>query len=255
MPHAPLKRAAALCCALLALSAGVAYGSGALVEVDNLVLHADGGFQPRQLPARAFAPIDFQGHVDFASKDGGPPPVLRQAIIDFDRDGRLSVSGLPVCAPESVAEASTEEARVACRGAIVGTGRVDAVISLASGPVEATSPLTLFNGPRLDGNPTVVVHARTTVPATQTYAIVVPIKRRHGAFRYRAVLDIPPLAGGRGAITHIEVKVGRRYSADGQRRSYVSARCSDGILRTHGRFSFDDGTVVDGSVEKFCRAR
>jgi hypothetical protein len=239
----------------VALSAGVAQGTGALVVVDNLILRADGGFQPRRLPSNDFAPIDFNGHVDFKSRDGGPPPTLQQAIVDFDRDGRLSVAGLPTCAPETVSQLSTDEARAACHTAIVGTGRVDAVISLESGSVQASSPLTLFNGPRLNGNPTVVIHARTTVPATQTYAIVVPIERRSGEFRYRARLDVPPLAGGRGAITHIDVRIGRRYSAGGARRSYASARCSDGILRTHGRFSFDDRTVIDGSVEKFCRAR
>jgi hypothetical protein len=255
MSPAALRNVGVLCCALVALSAGVAQGIGALVEVDNLVLRADGGFRPRQLPDRAFAPIDFNGHVEFAGRDGGPPPALQQAIVDFDRDGRLSVAGLPTCDPESVAAASTEEARAVCRRAIVGTGRIEAVISLESGPVEATSPLTLFNGPRLEGNPTVILHARTTVPATQTYAIVVPIERRGGEFRYRATLDVPPIAGGRGAITHIDIEVGRRYRADARRRSYVSARCSDGILRTHGRFTFGDGTVIDGSVEKFCRAR
>jgi hypothetical protein len=237
------------------LSVGIAQGTGALVEVDNLILRADGGFRPRHLPSHAFAPIDFNGHVDFDSRDGGPPPTLQQAIVDFDRDGRLSVAGLPTCAPETIAQLSTDEARAACHTAIVGSGRVDAVISLDSGPVQASSPLTLFNGPRLNGKPTVVIHARTTVPATQTYAIVVPIERRSGEFRYRARLDVPPLAGGRGAITHIDVQIGRRYSAGGARRSYASARCSDGILRTHGRFSFDDRTVIDGSVEKFCRAR
>jgi hypothetical protein len=255
VPRAGLSRIAILCCALLALSAGAAQGMGALVEVDNLILRADGGFQPRHLPRHAYAPIDFNGHVDFESQDGGPPPTLQQAVVDFDRDGRLSVAGLPTCAPEAVAEASTEEARATCRSAIVGTGHISAVISLESGPVKASSPLTLFNGPPLNGSPTAVIHARTTVPATQTYAILVPIERRRGDFRYRARLDVPPIAGGRGAITHIDVQIGRRYSAGGDRRSYVSARCSDGILRTHGRFSFDDGTVVDGSVEKFCRPR
>jgi hypothetical protein len=101
----------------------------------------------------------------------------------------------------------------------------------------------------------VILHARTTVPATQTFAIVVPIERRPGAFRYRATLALPPIAAGLGAVTHVDVKVGRRFSAGGQRRSYVSAHCSDGILRTHGRFTFADGTIVDGSVEKACTPR
>ena len=226
--------------------------SGALVEVDNLVLHADGGFQPQALPRHSFAPIDFQGRVDLSAKGGGKPSALRQALIDFDRDGRLSVGGLPTCSPEAIDEATTEEARRICRGAIVGTGHVEALISLESGEVRARSDLTVFNGPKLGGLPTAVLHARTTVPATQTYAIVVPIEQRRGAFRYRARLDVPPLAGGLGAITHVDVKIGRRYQAGGKQRSYASARCSDNVLQTHGRFSFEDGTVIDGLVEKFC---
>jgi hypothetical protein len=235
-----------------ALFAAVA--QGALVEVDNLVLHADGGFQPQRLPRRGYAPIRFQGHVGIASKDGSQPSALRQAIVDFDRDGRLDVAGLPACPPERIAAASTEEARRLCKGALVGSGTVGVLVALPSGPVSTSSPLSLFNGPRLEGRPTVVLHAQITVPATQTYAILVPLEKRRGEFRWRATLDVPPLAGGLGVITGIEVKIGRRFQAGGKQRSYVSARCSDGILRTHGRFTFEDGTIIDGSVEKFCRA-
>lgn len=257
MPLARLSKRAWL---TLALGAVVAVGalaglaSGAVVEVDNLVLRADGGFQPQTLPRHRFAPIEFQGHVAIAAKDGGRPTPLRQALIDFDHDGRISVAGLPTCAPESIAAASSEEARRICRGAIVGTGKIEALVSLASGPVRAQAPLTIFNGPPLNGRPTVVLHARTTVPATQTYAILVPIERRRGEYRYRARIELPPLAGGLGSLTRIEAKIGRRYRAGGRPRSYVSARCSDNILRTHGRFTFENGIVIDGSVEKYCRA-
>ncbi len=227
----------------------------ALVEVDSIVLHAGGGFEPRLLPRHRFAPIGFQGHLDLAAKGGGQPVALEQAVVAFDRDGRLSAGGLPTCPPERVASASPAEARRLCAGAVVGSGRVRARIALGSGTVDVGSPLTIFNGPPEGGHRTVVVHAQTTVPATQTFAIVVPIERRPGQFRYWATLDVPPIAGGLGAITHIDVDVGRRFEVGGQPRSYVSARCSDGILQTHGRFSFADGTIVDGAVEKFCRAR
>jgi hypothetical protein len=240
---------------LAALFAAVAQGEGALVEVEGIVLRADGGFQPRVLSRHRFTPIDFQGVADIAAKDGGRPPALEQAIVDFDRDGRLSAGGLPTCAPARIASASPEEARLACRGAIVGTGSVEALIGLAGGPVRARSALTIFNGPPEAGHPTVVLHAQTTVPGTQTFAIVVPIQRRRGAYRYRATLNLPPIAAGLGAITHVAVKIGRRFNVDGQRRSYVSAHCSDGVLRTHGRFTFDEGLVIDGSVEKPCRVR
>jgi hypothetical protein len=253
MSRGGLRAAAVLCAALAALLSGIA--SAAVVEIDNLVLHADGGFTPRALPRAHYAPIEFEGKVDLRAKDGGAPAALTQALIDFDRDGRLDVAGLPTCAPESIAQASTEEARNACAGAIVGQGQIEALVSLGGAPVPASSPLTLFNGPRLATGPSVVIHARTSVPATQTYAILVPIERRQGGFRYRATLNVPPIAGGHGAITHVEVEIGRRFNSDGRHRSYVAARCSDGILETHGRFSFADGMIVDGSVEKFCRAR
>jgi hypothetical protein len=254
VPHPPLKRLAALIAiAAAALAAGSA--GGAVVKVDNIVLRADGGFKPQSLPRHRFAPIDFNGRLDLSAKGGGKPSPLRQALIDFDRDGRLSVAGLPSCSPESIGEATTAEARRICSGAIVGRGHVEARVSLEGGEVRVRSALTIFNGPRLAGKPTAVLHARTTVPATQTYAIVAPIEQRRGDFRYRVRLDIPPIAAGYGAISHVDVKVGRRYRAGGKRRSYVSARCSDNILRTHGRFSFEDGTIVDGSVEKFCHSK
>lgn len=255
MPPATLRRAALLCAALIALTLAGGGARAALVEVEELVLRADGGFQPRHLPRHRFAPIGFHGYVDLAAKGGGPPPSLRRAVIDFDRDGRLTVGGLPICRPSRVEAASTADARRICRRAIVGRGRLEALVSLPSGPVRIASALTILNGPRQHGRPTALVHARTTVPLTLTYAIVVPIRKRRGEFRYRAVLNVPPIAAGLGTITRVEVRIGRRYRARGVRRSYVSARCSDGILRTHGRFEFEGGLVVDGSVEKFCRAR
>jgi hypothetical protein len=236
-----------------ALLAPAAAGEGARVEVNGLVLRADGGFTPHTLPRRRFNPIEFRGHVDVAARGGGRPSPLRQALIDFDRDGRLSVAGLPTCAPESIAAASTEEARRICRTAIVGSGHIGASIAQPGGPVEGLVPLSIFNGPRLPTGPSVVFHARLPFPAVETYAILVPIETLVGDFRYRARIEMPPLAGGLGALTHIDVRIGRRYRAGGKERSYVSARCSDNILQTHGYFGFEDGTVISGQVEKFCR--
>jgi hypothetical protein len=230
--------------------------SAAVVEVGNLVLRADGGFEPLTLPRKAFAPIDFQGHADIAAKDGSVPAVLQEVVLDFDRDGRLNTRGLPTCPVGRVENATPQEARMACRGAIVGTGHVAASIALpGQALLHADSPLTVFNGVPQHGDPTVILHARTTTPGVQTFSIVVPIERRLGPYGYRATIDIPPIAAGFGALTHIDAKIGRRYSFDGRKRSYTSARCSNGILQTRGRFTFADGTIIDGSVMKPCSVR
>ncbi len=240
--------------AICVLLAGGA--DAALVRVGNLVLTADGGFTPRQLPRRSFAPIDFRGEANLRAVDGGVPAALQQAVIDFDRDGRLSAGGLPVCQPSQLEEATPQEARDRCPGAIVGTGHVGALITQeGQPPLPVSSLLTLFNGPRQEGNPTVVFHARTTAPAVQSFVITIPIERRRGDFRYRATIDVPPIAAGRGSLTHLDVEVGKHYRVQGSPRSYTSARCGDGVLRTHGRFSLADGTIIDGSVEKGCTVR
>jgi hypothetical protein len=240
---------------LVACALFVGGANAALVQVGNLVLTADGGFTPRQLPRQAYVPIDFRGDARLRSTDGSVPAALQQIVLDFDRDGRISTNGLPICQPSLLEETAPAEARSRCHNAIVGTGRISALIASEGQSIAASSPLTLFNGPPQEGHPTAILHARMTVPAIQTFVITIPIEKRRGDFRYRATIDVPPIAGGRGSLTDLEVKVGRRYSFQGSKRSYTSARCRDGILRTHGRFTFTGGIIIDGSVEKACTPR
>jgi len=241
---------ALICCVFFAGAA-----NAALVKVGNLVLTADGGFTPRILPRSAYAPIDFEGSANLRAVDGSIPPPLQQLVLDFDRDGRLSTAGIPVCQPSQLEEVPPQEARRRCQGAIVGTGHAEAKIDFAGQPLLASSPITLFNGPRLGGKPTVILHARTTVPAIQNFVITIPIEKRGGEFRYRATIDLPPIAGGAGSLVHLDASVGKRYRLGGKERSYVAARCGDGVLRTRGRFTFSDGTLIEGSVEKGCTVR
>jgi hypothetical protein len=238
----------------LALFFAVNVANAAQVRIGTLVLRADGGFEPRALPKRAYAPIDFQGHADIGTTDGSMPPALREVKLEFDRDGKLTTAGLGTCPPSRIEGASPKQARQLCQSAIVGTGHVGAAIALPGhARVEIRSPLTLFNGPPQAGNRTVVAHAQSTFPVVETYVVIVPVERRGGAYGYRATFDVPEIAGGFGALTHADVKVGRRYRSHGAERSYVSARCSDYILQTRGFFSFADGTIVSGSVFKSCR--
>jgi hypothetical protein len=248
--------AAVACC--LAVLLPQSASAGGTVTYRNLVLHAVGGFEPQLLPRQAFAPISFQGEVTFSTRSGaGRPVALTEAVIDFDRDGRLDVAGLPACAASRVATLGSKEARATCGAAMVGEGLVEALVEATPGaaPTLVKAPLTIFNGPEEAGNPTAVLHASLGAPASQTVAITAPIERIPGLFRYQVTLHVPPIAGGLGSLTRIRVEIGRRFRSGGKPRSYVSAHCPDSILKTRGRFTFADGTIIDGSVEKFCRAK
>ncbi len=244
----------ALLAAVAALLAGSA--GAATVRVGTLVLHADGGFEPHALPRRTYAPIHFQGYGEIKTTDGSIPPALEHVKLDFDRDGHLTTAGLSACRPSQLEGATTEEARHRCSAAIVGTGRIGAAVGLAGlVRIDLRAPMTLFNGPRRDGNPTVILHAQAPFPVSETYVVTIPIERRHGIYGYRVEFDVPPIAGGLGSLTDIRAKIGRLYRFRGAQRSYVSARCSDYILQTQGYFSFADGNVIYGSVFKSCRPK
>jgi hypothetical protein len=247
--------AAIICCLAVLLPQGAR--AGGTVTYRNLVLHAVGGFEPQLLPRKAFAPISIQGEVSFSTRSGvGRPVALTEAVIGFDRDGHLDVAGLPTCAASRVAALGTKEARAACGGAMVGEGLIEALVEAVPGaaPTLVKAPLTIFNGPEEAGNPTTIFHANLGAPASQTFAITAPIERIPGLFRYQVTLHVPPIAGGLGSLTRIRVEIDRRFRVGGKLRSYVSAHCPDSILKTRGRFTFADGTIIDGSVEKFCRA-
>ena len=250
------KKLALACAAVATVAALGGAAEGAIVKVGPLILHAEGGFSPTVLPKHGFAAIDFHGEADIKRKGGGVPPALQRAVIQFDRDGRLDTKGLPTCSAETVATATPRQARVACAGALVGKGSVAARIEVPLiGSIQVRSPLSVFNGPRLKGARTMILHAQFSIPPlAQTLAIVVPLERRAGQ-GYRATIEMPPIAGGLGSLTRIQAKIGRHFTSGGVRHSYVSARCSDGILETHGSFTFAEELTVSGSVYAYCRAR
>jgi hypothetical protein len=234
----------------------VALGGGAnaaLVKVGPLVLRADGSFQPTHLPRSSHAPIELSGRADIKLTTGGPPPPLVEVDLDFDRDGRLNTKRLPKCTVAKIRTATTRQARNRCANAIVGEGFVGAWFRDGETRVKGMAPATLFNGPRENGNPTAIGHVFTDFPSPRTYAVVIPIEKRRGAYSYSAHIDVPKIADD-GVLTHIDGHIARKFRYKGKTRSYVSAKCSAGVLRVHGHFLFadEDATVIDGSIEKPC---
>jgi hypothetical protein len=227
------------------------------LQVGNVIVTADGGFSPTTLPKDHFAPIKLYGHGRISTADGKPAPVLEQIILWFDKHGSVETRGLPVCTAAKLANTKTAQARKLCPGSIVGKGKGTAIVYFPeSAPIPANSPLTLFNGPPIHGNPSVLAHAHLTVPVPTTFVVSIEIQRVHdGRFGFKTVAKIPRIAGGYGVPTYGQLTIGREWTYKGKRLSYVNAGCPDGRLQAKGRFIFKDGTVLAGGLLKRCTGK
>ena len=249
-----LTRALGLAGVLVLVASGVAVAER--VQAGNLIVNVDGGFTPTTLPKHSFAPITLRASADISTADGSVPPPLTKVVIDFDRNGLVQTKGLPICRPAQLENTTAPQARKVCKNAIVGTGTSDALIAFPDqAPLPASSPLTIFNGPRMGGNPSVIVHAYLTIPAPTTFVIPSPITKTGGPYRYHVVSNIPPIAGGYGSVTHFDFKVRKTWTRGGKRVSYASARCANGRLQAQGSFTFADGTTMSGHVFRPCHSR
>lgn len=242
---------------LVAAGGVIAANRPLTVIVGNLKLVANGGFSPTKLPRTYDAPITIQGWGKLGTRDGSLPPALRRLIIEFDKHGHVETRGLPRCAKRKLENTLVRQARRFCPGAIVGKGVGKAIVKFPDqAPIPATSPITLFNGPRVHGDPTVLAHAHIDVPAPTTYVVPIRIETIHkGRYGYRVNARIPRIAGGNGIPIYGRIQVKRFWRFRGRRLSYVNARCPDRHLQARFKNRFADGTTLQGSIVRPCQIR
>jgi hypothetical protein len=247
----------ALAGAGVALLIVAASATALVLTAGNIVVTTDGGFAPTTLPKHKFAPIHLHGYGKISTVSGELPPVLETVTLWFDKHGSVETRGLPVCTKGKLAATTTPQARKLCPGAIVGKGTGKAVVKFPEQPpIPVTSPITIFNGPRKNGNPTVLAHAHLTVPAPSTYIVPIEIQKVHdGRYGFKTVATIPKIAGGAGVPLYANLKIGRTWKYKGKTLSYVNAACPDGRLQAKGEFVFKDGTVLRGELLKRCKAK
>jgi hypothetical protein len=243
--------------ALVIIAVAAASAHALRLQVGDLVIEAEGGFAPQALPKHENAPITLHGGGKISTVSGALPPILKTLDIEFDRHGSVVTTGLEVCTAAKLKATTTARARRQCPNAIVGEGEGKAIVKFPEqAPIPASSPITLFNGPKQGGDPTVLAHAYLSVPAPTTYIVPVVIETIHeGVYGYRTKATIPKIAGGAGVPISGSLKIGRKWTYKGKHYSYVNARCETGHLQAKGEFTFSDGTFLEGTFLKPCSVR
>jgi hypothetical protein len=245
--------------ALAVLAAVVVAGNATAltIRVGDLILRANGGFSPTTLPRYHDAPITLHGGGTLSTVSGDLPPILETLTIEFDRHGSVQTAGLPACTAGELEATTVATARRRCPDSIVGRGFGRAVVAFPEqAPIPISSPITIFNGPKKNGNDTVLAHAYTTVPVPTAFVVPIVIEKiHHGVYGYRTKAKIPEIAGGAGHPISGWLKIGHRWTYKGVRHSYVNARCETGHLQARAEITFKDGTFLTGTFVRSCKVR
>ena len=252
--------ALALLALLAALGAGLAQGER--YQRGNLIVFLDGGLSPRKLPRDVLAPVGLRLDGGLETADGSLLPRVTRVELALPEQGTLSTRGLPVCSQRRLGDATSAQALAACRGALIGRGRLEADVLLPhQRPFQIRARLLAFNGRAPNGRRAVIVHAFAPNPPT---VVVLPfvLRNRKGRFGTALVADLPPTLGPWPHFAHFDLTLSRRYSYRGRAHSYLSASCPIPQIQTAGyvslaraAFTLVGGGQISTEIARTCRAR
>jgi hypothetical protein len=226
------------------LVAGICAGAYAItIEVGPLWVSATATLQPRELPPHKNVPVFLSSVTRVGTHDGSTPPTLQTLIFELDKNGSIDTKGLPTCARAKLEGTTPSQARKRCADALVGKGIGKAVVTMpGKAPFQISSPISLFNGPPDQGRPTLIAHAYETVPAPQALLVPIVIERvSKGRYGFQAEVQMPEIAGGFGAATLAEAKIGAIRMRGGREVGYINAHCVGGRLQVQGSARFTNG--------------
>jgi hypothetical protein len=190
---------------------------------------------PSNLPdqQRAGATLRLSETTGTTDSSGVQPPTA-SAKVFLDKDVLVTYQGLPNCKAPQIIGKSTEEARSNCRTSFVGTGTAVARISNGvGGHVDIPAEVSAFNG-RFNGHPSLVLHVVIGESDTDVILLI-----KHHAGAYGTELATAP--GDPEPIRSISLKLQRAFTHNGDRRNYISARCSHDKLLYKATFTYTEG--------------
>jgi hypothetical protein len=233
---------------------GTAYGQNGMQTIDGSVTPPAGSKNAALSVEVAYVPGS-DGIVAHATN----------AFIEFPSEGKVStkakvkkkkkgasasakVKKIPECDPATIEGTNTADAIAACGKTQVGQGSAIADV----GGIDLAANVTAFNGTKVNGNPSVLLHSRVDA-ASLTTVLVGEIRKPAGGggpYGYSLNVPVPPLAGGAAAIERFQTTVQKKITKD---VGYISGKCgADGVYSFRGTFDFSDAPQAVVTDEQTC---
>lgn len=248
---------------VIAVLIGAALASAEITQNGNLRLAFSGRIDPKTLPRTHPAPATVRIAGEIGTADGEKPPQLSKVAIAFNRYGRVTTQGLPICEPGQLEQTNSQTARQNCGGSLVGHGKFKASVDFTGRePVTVSGDMLAFNSQK-NGKPAILLHIYGDQPVQLAFVLTFRIVRvNKGTFGTIFVAQIPGLASKLGYVTNVNLTFGRRYTYKGKPRSFLSAKCAvpsgiPGAIFTlaRGDFSFNNGQSISLSLARNCWVR
>jgi hypothetical protein len=234
-------------------------GTGVLVSLD-------GSFAPKQLQRHRYSPVSITLRGAVHGTEGQLPPPIGRIDIDFGSNASLTTKGLPSCRRRQLIASDLPHAMRVCGPALVGRGKVTAILEFPDeGPHEVRAHLLAFNGRSKEPDAVVWALVSPYKPALAT-SFVLPFYLQGiptgGAFGHRIRAPVFHNPARFWRLSRFSVTLGRRYRAEGERQSYLDARCplpprfhSLSIPLARATYRFAPGPDVSVDIFRACRVR
>lgn len=257
------RRAVAILAALGLLAClAAAVASGERSQRGTLISSLDGGVSPIALPRDHPAPVSLHLAGALTTEDGSLLPTVSRLELAIAGKGSLETRGLPRCSRRQLRDTRPDEALAACAPALVGRGRIDAVVVIpAQPPSQISARLLAFNARTEAGSRAILLYAYAAHPPI---SVVVPFVVRHRAGRFHQALvgNLPRALGPLPRFAGVDITLGRRYEHGGRQRSYLSASCPAPSSFTAGflaiakaTYTLQNGRRLSTEIVRSCRAR
>jgi len=248
---------------LAALAGGEIARAAEIKQVGNLQVALSGKLAPRRLPREGRAPIAVSVGWRIKTTDGSAPPTLKTLGIEINRNGLLDSAGLPSCPYAKIQPASTSRALASCRPALVGRGHFSALVGLrGQEPYVSRGQMLVFNG-ESHGKPILLGQIYSARPFASSFVIPFRVDRlAHGTYGTTLNATLPASLLAWGNLTEVEMRLSRKFSYRGARRSFLSAGCPapkgfPGAVFPLARtaFAFAGGTSLTSTLTDNCEVR